>query len=142
MIFANNSESSESIGHLTQDPSIEARITIDMLLSRHFAFLGTTGVGKSTSLSLVLRKVIARRPDIRILLLDPHNEFGSAFGNIAHVIDSNTLSLPFWLFLIGRIYRGSISAGRRDLKQRLTCFAILFRWQNNASGINLRMILA
>ena len=86
------------VGHLTQDPDVEAKISIDSLLSRHFAVLGTTGVGKSSAVSLILRKVIKIRKDIRVLLLDPHNEFGGAFGSHALTIDANNLILPFWLF--------------------------------------------
>jgi hypothetical protein len=35
------------IGTLQQDSSIPAQVDIDQLISKHFAILGTTGVGKS-----------------------------------------------------------------------------------------------
>jgi len=35
-----------TIGSLHQDPTINAQINIDELLNKHFAILGTTGVGK------------------------------------------------------------------------------------------------
>ena len=72
--------------------------------------MGTTGVGKSTAVSLLLRKAIAARPDLRVLILDPHNEFSSAFPEHAIRVNSHTLDLPFWLFrleeLIEVLYRG------------------------------------
>ncbi len=109
-IYAAGTESAISIGHLSQDASIPALITIDKLLSRHFAVVGTTGVGKSTAVTLLLRKIVQQRPDIRILLLDPHNEFTTAFPDHAVTIDSSTLELPFWMFQLDEfvevIFRG------------------------------------
>ncbi|MEO3386266.1 DUF87 domain-containing protein [Mesorhizobium sp. CAU 1741] len=99
-----------TVGTLSQDESIEARIAIDDTLNRHFAVVGTTGVGKSTAVSLLLRKAIAARPDLRVLILDPHNEFSSAFPEHAIRVNSHTLDLPFWLFrleeLVEVLYRG------------------------------------
>jgi DNA helicase HerA-like ATPase len=89
---------SVTLGSLSQDETIEARIAIDDTLSRHFAVVGTTGVGKSTAVSLLLRKAIEARPDLRVLILDPHNEFASALPEYSYRIDTNSLELPFWLF--------------------------------------------
>jgi DNA helicase HerA-like ATPase len=86
------------IGQLSQNANIDARISVDSMLNRHFAIVGTTGVGKSTAVSLLLHKAIAERPDLRILILDPHNEFAAAFKDEAARIDQQTLDLPFWLF--------------------------------------------
>ncbi|MCB1467738.1 MAG: ATP-binding protein, partial [Rhizobiaceae bacterium] len=87
-----------TIGNLAQDEAISANIAIDDTLSRHFAVVGTTGVGKSTAVSLLVRKAVEARPDLRILILDPHNEFAAALPELAIRIDSNTLDLPFWMF--------------------------------------------
>ncbi len=95
IIYKSEGDTVVKVGQLTQDQSIDAKIEIDMLLSRHFAVVGTTGVGKSTSVTLILRKVIKARPDIRILMLDPHNEFASAFPNDSVTVDSSNLILPF-----------------------------------------------
>ncbi|MDH4412227.1 MAG: DUF87 domain-containing protein [Rhizobium sp.] len=85
------------IGKLTQDETIDAAIHIPSMLSKHFAVVGSTGVGKSTAVSLLLRKAIESDPKLRILILDPHNEFAAAFPDLAVVIDTETLDLPFWL---------------------------------------------
>lgn len=87
-----------TIGRLSQESSIDANIAIDDTLTRHFAVVGTTGVGKSTAVSLLLRKSVEARPDLRVLILDPHNEFAAPFGDKCHRINANTLDLPFWLF--------------------------------------------
>ncbi|MER9763854.1 ATP-binding protein [Mesorhizobium sp. M0138] len=87
-----------TIGTLSQDESIDANIAIDDTLARHFAVVGTTGVGKSTAVSLLLRKSIAARPDLRILILDPHNEFAASLPEFCVRVHSKTLDLPFWMF--------------------------------------------
>ena len=86
------------IGKLTQDTSLGALIHIPSLLSRHFAVVGTTGVGKTTAVTLLLHKALKADPSLRVLILDPHNEFAAAFPTESVVIDTDTLDLPFWLF--------------------------------------------
>ncbi len=96
-IYDSRKGSSCAIGKLTQDESIDATIHIPSMLSKHFAVVGSTGVGKSTAVSLLLRKAIESDPKLRVLILDPHNEFAAAFPDHAVVIDTDTLDLPFWL---------------------------------------------
>ncbi len=98
LMYRTGSQQTINVGNLTQDPSIPAKLDLDKLLTRHFAVVGSTGVGKSTSVSLILRKIIQERQDLRILILDPHNEFTSAFSNESIVKDVSNLQLPFWLF--------------------------------------------
>lgn len=87
-----------NVGRLTQDESIEANIAIQDTLTRHFAVVGTTGVGKSTAVSLLVRRAVDARPELRVLIFDPHNEFANSFGDKAHRIDTTKLDLPFWMF--------------------------------------------
>jgi len=109
-VYRANSDNLITIGHLTQDATVPAQIDLDKLLSRHFAVVGSTGVGKSTSVTLMLRKIVEERPEIRVLLLDPHNEFSAAFPKHAVTIDSNNLELPYWMFKLDEfaevIFRG------------------------------------
>ncbi|MGE7469898.1 ATP-binding protein [Bosea sp. NPDC003192] len=86
------------LGSLTQDASVAASVDIERLLSRHFAVLGTTGVGKSSAVALMLRKAVAAKANLRVLILDPHNEYAHAFPDNSARIDASTVDLPFWLF--------------------------------------------
>ena len=98
------------VGKLTQDESIDATIHIPSMLSKHFAVVGSTGVGKSTAVSLLLHRAIRSDPRLRVLILDPHNEFAAAFPDHAVVIDTESLDLPFWLMRLDEfaevIFRG------------------------------------
>jgi uncharacterized protein len=97
-IYDSGRSDSVVIGKLTQDETMDAAVHVPSLLNRHFAVVGTTGVGKSTAVSLLLTKAIETTPDLRVLILDPHNEFAAAFPDTSIVIDTETLDLPFWLF--------------------------------------------
>ena len=87
-----------NIGRLHQDESIGAYVNVDEMLNKHFAVLGTTGVGKSSGVAMILKQVMQVRPQLRIFLLDGHNEYGRCFGDNAHVLNPRNLKLPFWLF--------------------------------------------
>jgi hypothetical protein len=86
------------IGDLQQNPNIPVHIDIDQLVSRHFAILGATGVGKSSGVAIILQKILESRPNLRIFLVDPHNEYARCFGDKAQVLTPRNLRLPFWLF--------------------------------------------
>ena len=87
-----------NIGSLQQDAAIGAYVDVNEMVRKHFAVFGTTGVGKSSGIALLLREVLGARPDLRIFLIDPHNEYGSCFDDRAHVLNPRNLKLPFWLF--------------------------------------------
>lgn len=131
-----------TIGSLSQDGTIEAKIAIDETLNRHFAFVGTTGVGKSTAVSLLMRKAVEAREDLRILVLDPHNEFHSALGDKAAKIDATTLDLPFWMFKLEEmaevLFRGrELIAEEVDLLRDLIPIAKQI-YKNGAGGAVMR----
>jgi DNA helicase HerA-like ATPase len=110
LVYSATGEHSISIGHLQQDATIPAFVDVDSLLSKHFAVLGTTGVGKSSGVAVILGEVLRARPGVRVLLLDVHNEYGHSFGEKGRVVGSDNLKLPFWLFnfeeIIDVIYSG------------------------------------
>ncbi len=85
------------IGTIRQDSSIPAMVKVDDLLGKHFAILGTTGTGKSCTTALILRSILQQNPNAHVMLLDPHNEYSTAFPEWAEVISPRTLQLPYWL---------------------------------------------
>ncbi|MGI3901676.1 MAG: ATP-binding protein [Janthinobacterium lividum] len=98
LVYATDDLHVAVVGTLHQDRSLPACIDVDGLVSKHFAVLGTTGVGKSSAMAIMLGEIIEARPDLRVFLLDGHNEYGRCFGERANVINSRTVKLPFWLF--------------------------------------------
>lgn len=75
------------------------------LLGKHTAVLGSTGAGKSGAVAAVIHSILERGKDEgyenwspRIVILDPHNEYGTAFPAHSRLsTDDGTLSLPYWL---------------------------------------------
>ena len=110
LIYDAGSEHAVAVGKLSQNKEMDASICMSSMLSRHFALVGTTGVGKSTALSLLVNKAIDSDDQLRVLVLDPHDEFAPAFGERSFAIGPETLDLPFWLFkfdeFVEVIFRG------------------------------------
>ena len=98
IVYALQNRQGISIGTVHQDPRVPARISIDDLLCKHFAMLGTTGTGKSCALTLVLKRILEQSPNGHVLLLDPHGEYGLAFGDRAEHLTVDNFRLPYWLF--------------------------------------------
>src|SRR3954462_12112621 len=98
LIYDISSGDTIDIGYLQQDTSIGAYVNVDDMLNKHFAVLGTTGVGKSSGVALILQQILEARPNLRLFLLDGHNEYGRCFGDKALVLNPRNLKLPFWLF--------------------------------------------
>ena len=85
------------VGTLSQATSLPVYLLTNELLGKHFAVLGTTGAGKSCSVTVLLRSILEVAPYAHVILLDPHNEYRRAFPDLAEVIDPTTLNLPHWL---------------------------------------------
>ena len=73
------------------------------LLGKHTAILGSTGSGKSGTVAAVIHSLLERGAGYetwqpRIIILDPHNEYPSAFPAHKRLsTDDGTLVLPYWL---------------------------------------------
>jgi DNA helicase HerA-like ATPase len=98
LIYRTSGTRTIDVGSLHHDESIHATVDVDNLLAKHFAILGSTGVGKSSGVAVLINAILEARPDLRVFLLDGHNEYGRCFGSRANVVSSAQLKLPFWLF--------------------------------------------
>jgi DNA helicase HerA-like ATPase len=96
-IYAKPTKSSVAVGSLHQDPEVPAYVVVDDFLGKHFAVLGTTGSGKSCTVAVLLRSVLTAHRDGHIVLLDPHDEYAAAFGDMAELVSPDNLTLPYWL---------------------------------------------
>jgi hypothetical protein len=85
------------LGTLRHNRELDAVADPDRLLGTHMAILGSTGSGKSCAVTVLLRGILAHCPHGHIVLIDPHNEYGRAFGDMAERIGPHNLELPYWL---------------------------------------------
>jgi len=111
--FCGDMSKSVRVGCIRQDSSIPAMVRVDDLLGKHFAILGTTGTGKSCTTALILRSILEKNPAAHIVLLDPHNEYATAFPEWAEVVSPRNMHLPFWLLTFEEIVEVLIGEGER-----------------------------
>jgi DNA helicase HerA-like ATPase len=113
-VYARPRTSNVRIGAIHQDRNVPSYVVTDDLLGKHFAILGTTGSGKSCAVTLLLQAILAQHPNGHVVLLDPHNEYGRAFGEAAQVIDPSNLHLPYWLMNFEEISEFLVGSGGQD----------------------------
>jgi uncharacterized protein len=121
-VYAPTGSDQINVGTLQQDQSVIAYVDVEEMLSKHFAVLGSTGVGKSSGVSLLLNEILRARPNLRIFLLDVHNEYGRCFGDRSLVLNPRNLKLPFWLFNFEEIV-DVLFAGRPGVPEELDILA-------------------
>jgi uncharacterized protein len=109
-IYTRPSVSNVILGSLYHDPTRPAFVLVDELLAKNFAVLGTTGSGKSCAIALILSAILAGHALAHIVVLDPHNEYATAFGELAEAVNVDNLRLPLWLLdfeeAVGVLVRG------------------------------------
>ena len=96
-IYVQPDASSVRIGTIYQDQDLPAYVSVDDLLGKHFAVLGTTGSGKSCGIATILRAIITEHREGHVLLLDLHGEYGHAFRDCANLLGAGEFKLPYWL---------------------------------------------
>ena len=96
-IYASDGRSNIQIGTVYPTKDIRAGLYIDAMLGKHFALLGSTGTGKSTSAALILHRICEAAPQGHIVMIDPHGEYSAAFRSNGLILDVNNLQLPYWL---------------------------------------------
>ncbi|MYN14985.1 DUF87 domain-containing protein [Pusillimonas sp. TS35] len=94
--------------------SARCRANIDKMFGMHCAVLGSTGSGKSGAVAALLHSVLEHKPNgkdecrPRVIMIDPHGEYGQAFGDRAIVYRAydpigheqaggEPVQLPYWL---------------------------------------------
>jgi hypothetical protein len=96
-VFAASDEPNIEIGTVYPTDDIRGALYIDPMLGKHFAVLGSTGTGKSTSVSLILHRISEASPEGHILMIDPHGEYSAAFKGCGELFNVDNLQLPYWL---------------------------------------------
>lgn len=96
-IYASDGRTSIPIGTVYPTRDIRAGLYVDAMLGKHFALLGSTGTGKSTSAALILHRICEAAPEGHIVMVDPHGEYAAAFKNNGMVLDVSNLQMPYWL---------------------------------------------
>lgn len=145
-IYGSSSFGKVTIGSLSSAESIPAMVSLNELVTRHSAVLGSTGAGKSTTVASLLRSIADSSvgqneyPSTRILMLDIHGEYSAALGDIATVFsvdpqpDQERLCIPYWA--LDTLDLLEFLTGGVDDKREMTFTDKIFEMkvQSHASG--------
>jgi len=96
-VYASDGRANITIGKVYPTKDIRAGLYVDAMLGKHFALLGSTGTGKSTSAALILHRICETAPKGHIVMIDPHGEYSAAFRQSGQILDVSNLQMPYWL---------------------------------------------
>lgn len=119
-------KNSITVGNISVSESLNAKIDLNKLVSRHCAILGSTGSGKSNAVGVLLDSIAKKEfKNSRILVIDPHGEYDSVLkgkssvykirANIAE--GENELYIPFWALPFNElmsIFSGTLSDQNKE----------------------------
>lgn len=112
------------IGNISASESLDARLDLNKLISRHSAIVGSTGSGKSNAVSVFLNAIAEKNyPSARVLVIDPHGEYSEAVKNQSTVFSINnsskpeSLLIPYWALPFDEllsIFSGNLNDQQKD----------------------------
>lgn len=99
-IYGKRDAGSIEIGKHSSSENLSVYTDIHKMVLRHCAILGSTGSGKSNTTVSILKAILDDYKGSRVVLVDPHGEYASAFpeAKVFKINDAvNPLFIPFWL---------------------------------------------
>jgi len=132
-IYGNKDVDSIEIGKHSSSDNLSVYANIHKLVLRHCAILGSTGSGKSNTTVSILKAILTEYAGSRVILVDPHGEYSSAFPDAKFFKINNAktpLFIPFWLmnfdelayFLVGAKPTDDQRTEHRLLREIVTNF--------------------
>ncbi|NTJ44885.1 ATP-binding protein [Agrobacterium larrymoorei] len=118
-----------SFGGYVGAEGVACHADMDKLFGQHLAVLGSTGSGKSTAVAAILHAVLDHKAAEggqacapRVIIIDPHGEYGAAFGDKAIVYrayddadegaaGTRQIKLPYWLMSSDEFRRMVVGKG-------------------------------
>ena len=116
-IYAGKDAGSIEIGKHSSSENLSVSADIHKLVLRHSAILGSTGSGKSNTTVSVVRAILDGYPGSRVILVDPHGEYASAFpkSRVFRINDAtHPLHIPFWLMTFDEVAFFLVGAEPKD----------------------------
>jgi DNA helicase HerA-like ATPase len=112
---------------LSANPNVRIPVNGNKFFNKHIAVVGSTGSGKSHTLSSLIQKAVAEKNGVfslnnsHVIVFDIHSEYKSAFPN-ANFMDINNLTLPYWLLNSEELEEILLDTGERDNYNQSTVF--------------------
>lgn len=130
LIYGDKADGFIEIGKHSSSENLPVFVDIHNLILRHSAILGSTGSGKSNTTAHVIKRILNEYEGARIVLVDTHGEYASAFEKTAQIFKindpKNPLAVPFWtmsfdelsFFLVGRV-EGQEKPEDKQLREKI-----------------------
>lgn len=127
---------------LSSNNSVQVPVNGNKFFNKHIAVVGSTGSGKSHTLSTIIQKAISEKDgeftlnNSHIIIFDIHSEYKSAFPE-ANYIDTSKLVLPYWLLNSEELEEFFLDTESNDHNQRYVFKeAVVMERKNNFKGDN------
>ncbi|WP_156289859.1 ATP-binding protein [Oceanobacillus salinisoli] len=108
---------------LSSNGNIKVPVNGNRFFNKHIAIVGSTGSGKSHTVSTILQKAVNEKigdfdlNNSHIIIFDIHSEYSSAFPK-ANLLDINNLVLPYWLLKSDELTELFIDTEANDHNQK------------------------
>ncbi|MGV7106976.1 anti-phage-associated helicase HerA [Flavobacterium sp. U410] len=104
---------------LSSNANIRIPVNGNKFFNKHIAIVGSTGSGKSHTLSTIIQTAVNSKSgdfslnNSHVIIFDIHSEYKSAFPD-ANFIDIENLKLPYWLLNSDELEEVLLDTGERD----------------------------
>lgn len=108
---------------LSSNTNIRIPVNGNKFFNKHIAIVGSTGSGKSHTLSTIIQTAVNSKSgdfslnNSHVIIFDIHSEYKSAFPN-ANFIDIKNLTLPYWMLNSEELEEFFIDTEANDHNQR------------------------
>jgi len=108
-----------SFSTLVSNTNIKVPVDGNRFFNKHIAVVGSTGAGKSHTISKVIQAAVAAKDgtfvlnNSHVVIFDIHSEYKTAFPN-ANFLDVSNLHLPYWLLNSEELEEILLDTGERD----------------------------
>ncbi|WP_386083351.1 anti-phage-associated helicase HerA [Vreelandella sp. F11] len=120
-IFEDSVDSKKKFVFCSLATNHDVKVPVDgnRFFNKHIAVVGSTGAGKSHTISKVIQNAVAAKNgeytlnNSHIVVFDIHSEYKTAFPN-ANFLNVNNLHLPYWLLNSEELEEILLDTGERD----------------------------
>jgi DNA helicase HerA-like ATPase len=108
-----------SFSTLAANSKIQVPVDGNRFFNKHIAVVGSTGAGKSHTISKIIQTAVAEKGgdytlnNSHVIIFDIHSEYKTAFPN-ANFLDVSNLNLPYWLLNSDELEEILLDTGERD----------------------------
>ncbi len=120
-IFEESIEPTKRFVFSTLVSNVDIQVPVDgnRFFNKHIAVIGSTGAGKSHSISRIIQTAVAAKDgsyglnNSHVVIFDIHSEYRTAFPG-ANFLDASSLQLPYWLLNSEELEEILLDTGERD----------------------------